>query len=91
LKDIIKPKRRKTFQELESVSYEGKKVASTYEFQYGYMVGGVIVWTSVPSQKNCKILLTGLITVGTTYFRKRSSTTKGGMSDWCTPISTTVV
>lgn len=73
-----------------AVSYDGKKVPGTYEFQYGIMVEGVIVWISLPSQKNCKIILTGMSTTVTTYFRKRSSTTKGGMSAWCAPISTTV-
>ena len=69
----------------------GKRVGGTYEFQYGYMVAGVMVWTSLPSQKNCKILLTGMATGVLTFFRKRSSTVKGGMSAWCAPISTGVL
>ncbi len=73
-----------------AVNVDGKRVPGTYEFQYGIMTEGVIVWVSLPSQKNCKILLTGMSTTVTTYFRKRSSTSKGGMSAWSAPISTTV-
>ena len=68
----------------------GKGIQATYEFQYGYMMAGVIVWTNAGSQPRCKIILTFAKGVNT-YFRKRMTTTKDGVSDWCAPINTSVL
>jgi hypothetical protein len=73
-----------------AVKENGKRVRGTYEFQYGYMVDKVIIWVRLDSINKNSIILKGLRTDVTTYFRKRSSTSKSGMSGWCEPIFTSV-
>jgi|ERR1039458_3036565 hypothetical protein len=73
-----------------AVKEDGKRVRGTYEFQYGYMVNGVIIWVKLDSISKNSIILKGLKTEVPIYFRKRSSTSKSGMSKWCEPICTSV-
>ncbi len=73
-----------------AVKEDGKRVLGTYEFQYGYKENGVIIWVNVDSVSKNSIILKGLKTGVQTYFRKRSSTSKSGMSKWCEPICTDV-
>jgi hypothetical protein len=72
------------------IKIDNKKVTNTYEFQYGYMMGTGIVWTSIPSGGRCKVLIADL-PPGLTYFRKRQSTVKGGTTVWCKEIGLDVV
>ena len=69
----------------------GKRVPANYEFQYGYMVAGAIVWGTIIGQPRCKILLSAMATGVLTYFRKRVTTTAGGMSGWSAVLETSVL
>jgi hypothetical protein len=67
---------------------DGKRVPTTYYWQYGLMVGGVIVWTDLPETVNrCKTIAVGMPINTVVYFRKATLTTKGGMSVYCTELS----
>jgi hypothetical protein len=69
-------------------SVDGVRVPTTYYWQYGLKVGGVWVWTDLPSTTDqCKTTATGMPTDEIVAFRKSTSSTKGGRSAWCTPIT----
>ena len=73
---------------LQSASgkFEGKRVPSSYEWQYS--VDGGKTWLPLPGTlKRTTIALAMAVNVST-LFRKRITTTKGGTSDWvvCKPI-----
>ncbi len=73
-----------------AVKEDGKRVSGTYQFQYGYMVEGVIEWAEAISLPKNIIVVKGLKTGVIIYFRKRSATSKSGMSKWCEPIFTSL-
>ena len=65
-----------------------KRVPTTYYWQYGLMVAGVMVWTDLPETVNrCKTTAIGMPIDTVVSFRKATRTTKGGRSVYCTPIS----
>lgn len=67
--------------------FDGKRVPTTYYWQYGLMVGGVMVWTDLPDTVDeCTVTATGMPINVTVAFRKRTKSKKGGLSDWCTPL-----
>jgi len=63
------------------------RVPTTYYWQYGLMVGGVLVWTDLPDTTDeCTTTATGMPINVAVAFRKRTKSKKGGLSDWCTPL-----
>jgi len=67
---------------------DDKRVPTTYYWQYGVVVAGVMIWTDLPETVNrCKTIALGMPIDTVVSFRKATRTTKGGMSVYCTPIS----
>jgi hypothetical protein len=65
-----------------------KRVPTTYYWQYGLMVAGVMVWYDLPDTVNeCKTIATGMSTTQSVSFRKATSSKKGGRSVWSPPIA----
>jgi hypothetical protein len=64
-------------------SFNGKRCPTTYYWQYGLMVAGVMTWYDLPETVNrCKTVATGMSLTQETFFRKRTRTTNGGLSAW---------
>ena len=71
--------------------FNGKKVTTTYYWQYGLMIDGVLTWFDLPDTVNqCKTTATGMQVDELVYFRKSLRTTKGGRTDWCKEIGISV-
>ena len=63
--------------------YNGKRCPTTYYWQYGLMVAGVLTWYDLPETvDNCKTIATGMPTGVAVFFRKRTRTNRGGLSAW---------
>src|ERR1017187_3350456 len=68
----------------------GKRVPTTYYWQYGLMVAGTLVWYDLPETVNqCKTTATGMPSGITVMFRKATRTKKGGLSAWSAAIGIT--
>ena len=71
-----------------AVMFEGKYLKATYYWQYS--TDGGITWKDIDDTQVAKTMFSGLTPGVPAKFRKRTNSTKTGMSKWCTPIDFTV-
>ena len=67
---------------------DGKYYVATYNWQKS--IDGGATWVDLPDTSKAKLLLKGLTVGSVPKFRKRTNSTKGGITAWCTPIDFTV-
>ena len=72
-----------------ATTFEGKRVAGSYEKQWS--ADGGKTWVPLTTTSKCKIIATGLASGVPVIFRSRTTTTKGGTSAWVVSAPVTPV
>ncbi len=67
---------------------DGKYLKATYFWQYS--LDGGVTWIDLPTTTKANTMIAGMTAGVPAKFRKRTSSTKTGLSKWCTAIDFTV-
>ena len=70
-----------------AAKFNNKRVKGFYDWQYS--VDDRVTWISLPSTVVAHTTATEMEVDQKTWFRKRSTTVKGGTTAWCPPIAVT--